>query len=107
MGTVVSGLASLQKRRRGGARVDDRRRAADEDEEEMAGSLNVCHRQRARVLGGQWLAVDGGRYHVQASYNVVWAGGGEQVGLMSRLGVRVDGWRSHGSRSKVACTALG
>ena len=42
--------------------------------QEMAGSLNVCHRQRGRVLGGQWLDVEGGRYHVQGSSNVVWAG---------------------------------
>jgi len=62
----------------GGVRgFDDRRRAAaDGRAQEMAGSLNVCHRrQRGRVLGGQWLAVEGGRYHVQGSSNVVWAGG--------------------------------
>lgn len=47
----------------------------------MAGGLlNVCHRQRGRGEGGQWLAVEGGRYHVQGSYNVVRAGGS-----MSRL----------------------
>lgn len=38
----------------------------------MAGSLNVCHRQRGRVLRGQWLAVAGGRYHVLAT--TTWSG---------------------------------
>jgi hypothetical protein len=54
--------------------------------QEMAGgSLNVCHRQCGRGEGGQWLAVEGGRYHVQGNYNVVRAGG-----LMSRLGVQTE-----------------
>lgn len=72
MSTVVSGVALLQKKKRArtgrGARVDDRRRADDS----MAGSLNVCHRQRGRVLRGQWLAEEGGRYHVLAA--TTWSG---------------------------------
>jgi hypothetical protein len=51
---------------------DDRRRVGAD--EEMAGSLNVCHRQRGRVVGGQWLAVEGGRYHVLAA--TTWSGRG-------------------------------
>lgn len=78
-GTVVSGLARLLQKKRArtgrGARVDDRRRRADEA---MAGSLNVCHRQRGRVLRGQWLAEEGGRYHVLAA--ATWSGRGEVGG---------------------------
>jgi hypothetical protein len=45
--------------------------------QEMAGGLlEVCHRQRGRGSGGQWLAVEGGRYHVQGSYKVVGSANG-------------------------------
>jgi hypothetical protein len=88
----VRGHTHRQAGRRG-ARVDDRRRAdaaAHRAQEMAGGSLNVCHRQRGRGEGGQWLAVEGGRYHVQGSYNVVRAGG-----LMSRLVgcANGSGWR--------------
>jgi hypothetical protein len=87
--TCVRAWTNSQTGRRG-ARVDDRRRADAAAQEMAGGSLNVCHRQRGRGEGGQWLAVEGGRYHVQGSYNVVRAGGS-----MSRLVgcANGSGWR--------------